>query len=207
MAQLLAYLFTITLSHLATLLRWLGINQPQETWPPDIEADSALNERTSMDLAAYYPLPSSVPSDFSISDGSDEDFPNFRDQPPHVHHARHTIGEQHYFLVDVPNLYWTQHTITSWAHNIPSDASNYCWIEATREEYYRALCQRQSLAAWIWMHYDELPPCMETKGTPALGPMGRYRRTVGTSGHVWTHVSMMGLSTWLHHQAMIAPPA
>ena len=56
MAQLLAYLFTITLSHLAMLLRWLGINQPQETWPPDIEANSALNEHASMDLAAYNPL-------------------------------------------------------------------------------------------------------------------------------------------------------
>ena len=75
MAQLLAYLFTITLSHLAMLLRWLGITQPQQTWSPDIEANSALIECTSVDQAAYHPLPSSVPSNFSIRDGSNEDSP------------------------------------------------------------------------------------------------------------------------------------
>jgi hypothetical protein len=119
------------------LLQWLGIDQPQQTWPLDIEANSALDECTSMDQAVYHPLPSSVPSDFSIRDGCDEDFHNFQDQPPHVHQARHTIDENHYFLVDTPNLYWTQHTIASWAHDIPSDASDCCWIEATCEESIR----------------------------------------------------------------------
>ena len=130
MASLIIHLLSPIRKHLTTALAWVLV-RANTPFPIDLEHGNADNMDTTS---------SSVPSDFSFNAESEIDFPPCLDQPPRTHHGLRTLNGEHIFLLDAPNLYWTQETIANWASELgASDCVHRRWCVATRKEYYKAL--------------------------------------------------------------------
>jgi len=141
------------------------------SFPADLEQGIGIEDR----------VPSPVPSKFSMGAESVDDFPAYVAPPPPIHHGRQTFNNQHAFLLDIPNLYWTETTTENRLFELgPTFIRHRRWCVATREEYYQALQQRESLADWLWGQHGFLPHL--TTAYPSrmwMGPTGSYRKSDG----------------------------
>ena len=141
------------------------------SFPADLEQGIGIEDR----------VPSPVPSKFSMGAESVDDYPAYVAPPPPIHHGRQTFNDQHAFLLDIPNLYWTETTTENRLFELgPTFIRHRRWCVATREEYYRALQQRESVADWLWGQHGSLPHL--TTAYPSrmwMGPTGSYRKSDG----------------------------
>jgi hypothetical protein len=158
--------FTTALSHL-----FLRTNTLSE----DLEAGNAIE---------MVRTPSPVPSNFSFSAHSEVDYPAYVARPPHVHHGHIPFRNRHAFLLDIPNLYWTEDTLDNGSYELESYQFNRRWCIATREEYFHALQERASLAKWLKEQFATLPhiPHLYGREVELTGP---YKRSSGRSGTQW----------------------
>jgi hypothetical protein len=186
MASPIFNLFSLIWRYITTKVLWPFV-RTGTTFPTDLEHGIA--ENTCDNRPVVVKVLSPVPSDFSIDATSEFDFPPCLEQPPRVHHGQITFNNQQFFLLDTPNLYWTRNTISNWASQFDTNNDvRQRWCVATREDYYRALQLRASLASWMWGCFNDLPHTTNLLREHAMGPMGSYRRVDGNLGTEWEHV-------------------